>query len=226
MTAWIWAVWAILHKDLTREFRTWERLVAMASFAILTAILFNYALDRTEVDPARIASGLIWMTVLFSGLLGLGRTFHLEEEEDALVGLLLTPIPREALYFGKVAANAVLLGVIGGLLLGVFGLFFGLEVRGNPWALAGVMALGIVGFTAVGTLFSAISAGTTMGESLLPLLVFPLLVPLILFGGRATALVLSGGPAEALGGPVRMLGAFAVLALVTGGLLFRYVVEE
>lgn len=226
MKGWLGATWAVLQKDLTREFRTWERLVSMASFAVLTAILFNYALDRTEVDPARIASGLIWMTVLFSGLLGLGRTFHLEEEEDALVGLLLTPISREALYFGKVAANAVLLGIIGGLLLAVFGLFFGLEIQGNPWALAGVMGLGIVGFTAVGTLFSAISAGTTMGESLLPLLVFPLLVPLILFGGRATALVLSGGPAEALEGPVRMLVAFAVLALVTGGVLFRYVVEE
>ena len=166
------------------------------------------------------------MTIIFGGMLGLGRTFHLEEEEGAFQGILLSPIPRDALYLGKVVANFLLLALVTALVFGVFSLFFGLDIGDHPFALAGVVLLGILGFVAIGTLFSAISARTAMGDTLLPILVFPLLIPLIIYGVTATSRLFQGLPVSEVDGNIRMLGAFAVVALAAGAGLFRYVVEE
>jgi len=217
---------AIVWKDVVVELRTRERMAAMGGFTILVGVLFNYAIDPTVVEPQAIASGLIWMTIIFGGMLGLGRTFHLEEEEGAFQGILLSPIPRDALYLGKVVANFILLAVVTGLVFGVFTLFFGLQMGSHPFALAGVVLLGILGFVAIGTLFSAISARTTMGDTLLPILVFPLLIPLIIYGVTATSRLFQNLPVSEVDGNLRMLGAFAVVALAAGAGLFRFVVEE
>jgi heme exporter protein B len=217
---------AIVWKDVVVEFRTRERVAAMGGFTILVGVLFNYAIDPTAVEPQAIAAGLIWMTIIFGGMLGLGRTFSLEEEEGAFQGILLSPIPRDAIYLGKVVSNFIILSVVTLLVFAVFALFFGLSFGGHPLALAGVVLLGILGFVAIGTLFSAISSGTTMGETLLPILVFPLLIPIIIYGVTATGSLFAGLPASEVDGNIRMLGAFAVLALFAGAGLFRYVVEE
>jgi heme exporter protein B len=217
---------AVIWKDVVVEFRTRERIAAMGGFTILVGILFNYAIDPTVVEPQAIASGLIWMTIVFGGMLGLGRTFHLEEEEGAFQGILLSPIPRDALYLGKVTANFLLLTAVTALVFGVFALFFGLEFGAHPLALAGVVLLGILGFVATGTLFSAISARTTMGETLLPILVFPLLIPVVIYGVTSTSRLFQGLPVSEVDGNIRMLGAFAVVALAAGAGLFRFVVEE
>jgi len=217
---------AIVWKDVVVELRTRERIAAMGGFTVLVGILFNYAIDPTVVAPQAIASGLIWMTIIFGGMLGLGRTFSLEEEEGAFQGILLSPIPRDAIYLAKVLANFIILTVVTGLVFGVFALFFGLEFGGHPLALAGIVLLGILGFVAIGTLFSAISAGTTMGDTLLPILVFPLLIPLIIYGVTATSSLFADRPVSEVDGNIRMLGAFAAVALFAGAGLFRYVVEE
>jgi heme exporter protein B len=217
---------AIVWKDVAVELRTRERIAAMGGFTILVGVLFNYAIDPTVVEPQAIASGLIWMTIIFGGMLGLGRTFHLEEEEGAFQGILLSPIPRDALYLGKVVSNFILLTAVTMLVFGVFALFFGLGFGGHPLALAGVVLLGILGFVAIGTLFSAISAGTSMGDTLLPILVFPLLIPLIIYGVTATSRLFQDLPVSEVDGNLRMLGAFAVVALAAGAGLFRFVVEE
>jgi heme exporter protein B len=198
----------------------------MGGFTVLVGILFNYAIDPTVVEPQAIASGLIWMTVVFGGMLGLGRTFQLEEEDGAFQGILLSPIPRDALYLGKVVANFILLSLVTLLVFGVFALFFGLDFGGHPVALAGVVLLGILGFVAIGTLFSAISARTSMGETLLPILVFPVLIPVVIYGVTATSSLFAGLPVSEIDGNLRMLGAFALVALAAGAGLFRYVVEE
>jgi heme exporter protein B len=208
------------------ELRTRERIAAMGGFTILVGVLFNYAIDPTVVEPQAIASALIWMTIVFGGMLGLGRTFHLEEEEGAFQGILLSPIPRDALYLGKVVANFILLTAVTILVFGVFTLFFGIQLGGHPLALVGVVLLGILGFVAIGTLFSAMSARTSMGESLLPILVFPLLIPVVIYGVTATSRLFQGLPVSEVDGNIRMLGAFAVVALAVGAGLFRFVVEE
>ncbi len=218
--------WIVAEKDLRVELRTRERVAAMGAFVVLTALLFNYAVDRTVVHPGRIAAGLIWMTLVLAGLLGLGRTFELEKEDGALQGLLAAPLPREALYLGKVLSNTVLLAGVTLVTVLVFAFFYQVQLPGNPLPLAGVLLLGVVGFAALGTLFSGITAGTRMGETLLPVLLFPLLVPVVMFGASATATLLAGFPASEVAGAARILGAFALIALAAGVALFRYIVEE
>lgn len=219
-------VWTIAAKDLRIELRTRERLAAMGAFVVLTAVLFNYAVDRTVVQPREIAAGLVWITIVLGGLLGLGRTFELEKEDGALQGLLVAPVPRDALYLGKVLANVVLLGLVTALTVGAFWLFFQVELPPNPLPLAGVLALGVVGFAALGTLFSGITAGSRMGETLLPILLFPLLVPLVTFGASATADLLAGFPPAGSAHSFRVLGAFTLVGLTAGVGLFRFIVEE
>jgi heme exporter protein B len=217
---------AIVWKDFLVEARTRERALAMASFVVLVGVLFNYALDRSLVRPEDIAAGLIWMTIIFSGVLGVGRTFQLEAEDGAFSGVLMSPIPKDALFLGKVASNYLLVLMMTLLVLGVFALFFDLDFGGRPALAAAVVALGALGFVALTTLFAALSSATAMGETLLPVLVFPLLLPMISFGASATGRLMAGRPFQEVAGNVRILGAFTLIALLAGAVLFRYVVEE
>ena len=147
----------ILWKDLLVEFRTRERLIAMGAFVVLVAILFNYATDWARVSPEDIASGLVWMTIMFAGLLGVGRTFHLEAEDGAFQGILMSPVPKDAIFIAKALANFVFLYIMALLVVGVFIFFFGLEVGGSFGMLTLVIALGVLAFVALGTLFTAVS---------------------------------------------------------------------
>jgi len=217
---------AVVRKDLLVEFRTRERVASMGAFGVLVGVLFHYAIDPVAVRPQDVASGILWMTVLFAGILGVGRTFHLEDGDGAMSGLLHSPVALDALYVGKLIANVVLLWLIVALILVTFAAFFRVGLGPHPWAVIGILALGSFGFVALTTLFSAVSARTSMGESLLPVLVFPLLVPVIIFGVSATSRLMVARPLSEVAGNVRMLGAFALLALAAGVTLFRFVVEE
>lgn len=219
-------VGAVVWKDLVVEMRTRERTLSMAGFTVLVGILFNYAVDPALVRIQDVAAGLIWMTIVFGGMLGLGRTFQLEAEDGAFQGVLMSPAPKDAIYLGKVTANFLLLWAVALLVLGVFGVFFGLDYGAHPLTLLLVMALGILGFVALGTLFSAVSSGTAMGETLLPILLFPLLVPMVIYGVSATGRLLAGRPVAEVSGNLRMLAAFALVAVFAGAGLFRFVVEE
>jgi heme exporter protein B len=207
------------------ELRSRERVGAMAAFAALVGILFNFAIDPTVVRPEQIASGLVWLTLLFAGTLGLGRTFEIEAQDQAFQGVLMTPIPRDALFLGKVLSNYIIMMVTVAFAMTMFGILFALD-WGNPLGVLGTLALGALGFTAVGTLFSAVSSGTAMGGTLLPILLFPLLVPVVIYGTSATNRLIAVRPLAEVAGQLRMLGAFALVALTAGALLFRHVVEE
>jgi heme exporter protein B len=226
MSLYLRQVGVIVWKDLLLELRTRERIVAMGAFAVLAGVLFNFSTDTSLVRPQDIAAGLIWMTLVFDGLLGVGRTFHLESEDAALQGVLMSPAPKDAIFLGKTISNFALLFAVALLVLCVFTLFFGLEIGSSPVALLLALALGSLGFVALGTLFAAVSAGTRMGETVLPVLVFPLLVPMVIYGAGATGRLLAGRPVAEVAGNLRMLGAFALVALAAGAVLFRFVVEE
>jgi len=216
----------IIWKDLLLELRTRERIAAMGAFAVLAGVLFNYSLDQARVAPQDVAAGLIWMTLVFGGLLGVGRTFHLEAQDGAMDGVLMSPAPKDAVYLGKTLANFALLFPVALLVLGVFWLFFGLDLGSNPGILVLALGLGALGFVALSTLFAAVSSGTHMGETLLPILVFPLLVPMVVYGAGVTGRILVGRPVEEVLGNVRLLAAFALIALAAGAVLFRFVVED
>ena len=226
MRTYIGLVWAIARKDLLVEFRTLERLTAMGAFVVLIGVLFNFSIDTTVVRPQDIAAGLIWMTIIFGGMLGMGRTFSLEEQDGALTGILQSPIPLDALYLGKVLANFVLLSVMVALVFLVFGMFFGLTFAGSLVSLVGVVASGVLGFVALTTLFSAMTTRSSMGEGLLPVLIFPLLVPVIINGTTATNRLFAGRPFAEVDGNLRMLAAFAIGSTVVCAWLFRFVIEE
>lgn len=226
MRSYVEEVRALAAKDLRVEFRTRERFASMTAFVVLSAVLFNYAVDWTVVSPQDLASALIWMIIVLGGLLGLGRTFELEKEDGAMQGLLVAPVRRDALFLGKVVANCVLLAAVEVIALFAVALFFQVNFIPNGLPVAAVLGLGTVGFVSLGTLFSGITAGTRMGETLLPLLLFPLLVPLVVFGASATSTLLAGFPATTVYGSLRLLAAFSLLALACGMALFRYIVEE
>ena len=226
MRSYVDLVWAIARKDLLIEFRTRERLTSMGAFAVLIGVLFNFSIDTAVVRPQDIAGALIWLTIIFGGMLGMGRTFRLEEEDGALAGILQSPIPLDALYLGKVLGNFVLLSVMAALVFVVFGAFFSLTFSGNPITLVAVVALGVLGFVSLTTLFSAMATRSSMGESLLPVLVFPLLVPVVVYGTTATYRLFAGRPIVEISGNLRMLAAFAIIFTVAGAGLFRFVIEE
>ncbi len=226
MTTYWKQVWVIIWKDLVLEIRSRERIASMAAFAVLAGVLFNFSIDTTTTRTQDVAAGLIWMTLVFGGLIGVGRTFQLEAEDGAFQGVLMSPAPKDAIFLAKTAANFVLLYAMSLLVLGVFAVFFGLEVGSNfPWV-ALVLGVGALGFVALGTLFAAVSTGTNMGETLLPVLLFPLLVPMVIYGVGTTTRLIAGRPFDEVEANVRMLGAFALAAVAAGAVLFRYVVED
>ena len=226
MRTYLRLVWTIARKDLLVEFRTHERLTAMGAFVVLIGALFNFSINTAVVRPQDIAAALIWMTIIFGGMLGMGRTFRLEQEDGALSGILQSPIPLDALYLGKVLGNFILLSVMVALVFVVFGAFFSLRFSGNPLTLLGVVSFGVLGFVSLTTLFSAMATRSSMGESLLPVLVFPLLVPVIVYGTSATDRLFAGRPVAEVSGNLRMLVAFAIIFTVASAGLFRFVIEE
>jgi heme exporter protein B len=225
MSRFVGQMLTIAGKDLRLEARSRERLVTMITFAALVAIVFSFALDPT-VRARSLLGAMIWVTILFAGTLGLGRSFTLEREQEALTGVLLTPVDRGALYLGKFLANLAILLVVEVVIFPVYALFFQASFAGSLLALAGVVVLASVGFIALGTLFSAITAQTRLGDTLLPILLLPLMIPVVIFAATATQRLLIGRPVDEVVSSLRMLLAFDLIYLSVCTVLFRYVVDE
>lgn len=216
---------AILMKDVRIEWRTRESLASVFVLGVLLLVVFSVAHDpEPEAAPA-LAPAVLWVTFVFTGLLGIQRGFLLERENDCLAGLLSAPLDPSAIYAGKLAANVVLLGVTQAVVVPLVGLFLHLDLWPVLAGLALVLALGNLGFAALATLFAAIAARTRAREVMLPLLLLPLLVPLLIGSVEATRAVLAGGLAAARDG-LTVLAAFDVIFTVAGWLLFAYVVRD
>ena len=222
-------VWTVARKDLVLELRTLERLIAMGAFAVLVGVLFQFSIDTSMIRVQTIAPSLIWMTTVFAGILGLGRTYIIESENKALAGVLQSPLALDVIYFGKVVSNFILLLLVMTLILIVFSLFFNLsfpiEIKG--WlSLAGVFFLGVLCFVAIMTLLSAVAVNNTMGESIIPVLVFPLLVPVMIHAVTATNRIFANRPFVEIEGNLRMLSAMVLIFLMLGANLFRFAIED
>jgi heme exporter protein B len=216
---------AVAGKDLRLELRSRERLVTMITFAALVAVIFSFALDPT-VRARSLLGAMLWVTILFAGTLGLGRSFTLEREQEALTGVLLAPVDRGALYLGKFLANLAILLVVELAVFPVYALFFQTSFAGSLPALALVVVLATIGFIALGTLFSAITAHTRLGDTLLPILLLPLMMPVVIFAATATQRLLIGRPVEEIAASLRMLLAFDLIYVAVCAAIFRYVVDE
>jgi heme exporter protein B len=218
--------WAMTWKDVTVELRARERVTAMLFFAALVLFIFNFALGPDREKLREVAPGLLWLAFLFTGMLGLGRSFQAERENECFEALLLTPGDRESIYYGKLAGNVLFMVMAEALILPLFGILYNLDIWGLlPWL--GVVAfLGTLGFSAVGTLLAAMTAHLRAREVMLPLLLFPLTVPVILASVRATEAILAGGGLGEASHWLKLLVGFDVIFLVVSPLVFEFVLEE
>ncbi len=216
---------AILWKDLLVEWRSRERVVAMLIFSLLVVVVFHFALPGgATVQTRDTAPGLLWIAYVFSALLGLGRAFTLELENDALSAMALVPADRGWVFLGKGAANLVILAVVQLVTAVFFGLVFAIDLASIAAPLAGIVALGSLGLCSVGTLFSAVAARTRFREVMLPLLLLPLLIPVLSGAVRATSALLTEGavPFE----PIQLLLVIDAVYLIVSFLCFEYVLDE
>lgn len=215
----------ILRKDLRIEWRTRESVSSLVTLGILLLVVFTVAHDPTPEEAVRLAPSVLWATFVFTGLLGVQRSFLLERDQDCLAGLLLAPIDPAAIYVGKLLANLVLLGTMQAIVVPLVALLLHVDFSAVLPGLLVVLSMGNLGFAASATLFAAIAVRTRAREVLLPLLLLPLSLPVLIAGVKATQAVLAGGLAAA-GDALGVLGAFDVIFTVAGWLLFTYVVQD
>ena len=226
MTEVLRRTWAMTWKDVTVELRARERVTAMLFFAALVLFIFNFALGPDRERLAEGASGLLWLAFLFTGMLGLGRSFQAERENECFEELLLTPGDRESIYFGKLAGNVLFMCMAEAMILPLFGILYNLDIWRHIPALALIALLGTVGFSTIGTLLAAMTAHLRAREVMLPLLLLPLTVPVVLGSVRATDAILGGGGLAEVSHWVKLLAGFDVVFLVACPLAFEFVLEE
>jgi heme exporter protein B len=205
------------------EARSRETVFSLFVLGVLVLLIFNFAIDVVPANIGRLAPGVLWIAILFSAMLGLGRTFLIERENGCMTALLLAPIDRGSLFLAKLLVNVLLLAVFELLLLPVFVLFFDLTLDGRLLNLAVVLGLGTIGLAATGTLFALAALGTRARELMLPLLVLPLQIPLLIAAVKATDIVLRGEALASLGAWGSILIAFDVLFVTLGWLLFEFI---
>lgn len=182
--------WLILRKDLTVEVRSREIVYTTVFFAIACVLVFAFALVKEGKAPEDGAAGILWISVMFAGNLALGRTFERERQSETLRALLLGPAPRPAVYVGKLLGILALLAGTEALLVPLVALFFQAPLLKHPLWLIAILATGTTGFAAVGTLFAAMLVRARSRDVLLPVLLYPITVPVIIAGVRGTATLL------------------------------------
>lgn len=215
-------VWTILHKDIRCELRSKQMWAGMGLFALLVLVIFNFAFDLRVDNKAAVAPGALWVAFVFASFLGLGRTIAAEREQGSLDRLLLCPVDRKAIYLAKLLGNVLFIGVVEIVALPVFAILF--NVPFSVGGLLPIVLLGTVGIASVGTLFSVMAAATSARELLLPILVFPLIVPIVIASVRATSalMVVTSNEPPWLG----LIAAFDAIFLSLSTVLFEHVIEE
>jgi heme exporter protein B len=220
------AVGAIVWKDVVMERHTRQILLIMLLFSIVSIIVFNFALEG-ELEAARnVASGLMWVTILLAGTLGLNRSLASEQENRSMDAMLMAPVDRSALYVGKVMSITLFTLIVELILIPLFIVFFNKPFWRPP--VIGILFLGTIGYVAAGVLVTTMSIQTRAREVLLPVLLLPLTLPSVLAAATAaSAYMLPQLPAwSEVRFPIALVVAFDVLMLTAGFLTFHYVVEE
>jgi len=185
------SAWRITQKDLLIEVRTREILYTTLFFAVSCVLVFAFGFvdEGRALDGA--AAGILWIAIAFSGTLALGRTFERERQSETIRALLMTPVDRPALYLGKLAGVLLLLAAVEAIVVPLIALMFQAPVFAHPWLMGGLLLTGTLGFAAVGTLFAAMLGRSRSRDVLLPVLLYPITIPVIIAGVRGTAALLA-----------------------------------
>jgi heme ABC exporter ATP-binding subunit CcmA/heme exporter protein CcmB len=217
---------AVAWKDLTAERRTRANLNAVLFFAGLMLLLFGFALGPDAAALRAAGAGIVWLTVLYSGVLVFQRSYQLELEGGGLEVLLLSPGDRRSIFLGKLAANLALVLLVEAVVLPLSAALFHLPLGESFLGIVGILLLGTLGFVTLGTFYAALASRVRAREVLLPLLLFPMLVPLLVGAVEATDALLSRNAMGDAGSWARLLAAFDLIFLVASTLAFEYVIED
>ena len=224
MTRFLRQAWTIASKDLRIELRNKEVINAALAFSLVVLMLFSFSFDPVgNPDVRDMAGGLLWITYLFSGILILNRSFARETANECMDALIASPMSGAALFLGKAVANSVLLLIVELISLPLFSVFYGARWGDGLPTLLLVLVLGTWGFTAVGTIFSAITANNRLRELMLPLLVFPICLPAMMACVQLTTLLLLGEPLGDSLAWLRLLIGFDVIFTLLGAVLLEVV---
>jgi heme exporter protein B len=218
------AVFSITWKDLASELRSRELLSAMLVFALLVILIFNFALELDVAARSAVTSGVLWVTFAFAGTLGLNRSMAVEKDRGCLDGLLLAPVDRSAIYFGKFISNLAFMFIVEAIVLPVYSVLYNVNLF-NPGLLL-VILLGSVGYVAVGTLLSSMAVQTRTRDVLLPVLLFPVVVPVLVAAVKASSGFLQGLAFAEIAPYVNQLLVYDVIFIAVAFMVFDYVVEE
>jgi len=224
MTPYLRTVGAIVWKDLRAEIRSRELINSMILFTLMTVLVFSLALELDADARQNIVAGVLWVTIVFAGILGLGRSLASEKDRGSLDALLLAPIARSALFFGKMIGNLLFVLVIAFVLLLLLTVLFNVTLF-KPYLVLMVL-LGSIGFTTVGTLLSSMTVHARARETLLPILLLPVVLPILISAVRASTGILDEMPSEDWMPWVQLLAIADVIFLVASYALFDFVVEE
>jgi heme exporter protein CcmB len=184
------AVWLVMRKDLLIEFRSREIIYTTLFFAVSVMLVFSFSFVREGIAVEGAAGGILWVAIAFSGTLALGRAFERERQNETLRGLLMSPAERPALYLGKLTGILILLAAVEVVVVPMVAFLFQAPLFRYPAMMAGLLLTGTLGFAAVGTLFAAMLVRTRSRDVLLPILLYPITVPVIIAGVRGTAALL------------------------------------
>jgi len=217
-------VGAIVWKDLRAEIRSRELINSMILFTLMTVMVFSLALELDAEARQNTVAGVLWVTIVFAGILGLGRSLASEQDRGSLDALLLAPIDRSALFFGKMIGNLLFVLVIALVLMVLLTVLFNISLI-KPLLLL-IVVLGSVGFTTVGTLLSSMSVHARARETLLPVILLPVVLPVLISAVRATTAILNAMPRDDWLPWIQLLAVADVIFLAGAYALFDFVVEE
>jgi heme exporter protein B len=218
------AVGAVVWKDLLAEYRSRELLGAMLVFALLVILIFNFALELDIRTRETVASGVLWVTFAFAGTLGLNRSMGVEKDRGCLDGLLLAPVDRSAIYFGKVLGNLIFMTIVEAIVLPTFSVLYNLNLINA--GLIMIVVLGSIGYAAVGTLLSSMAVQARTRDILLPILLFPVSIPLLLAAVKASNGFLQNLEMIDIMPWLNILLVYDVIFIAVAFMLFDFVVEE
>ena len=218
------SVSAIVWKDLAAELRSRELLSAMLVFALLVILIFNFSLELDAAARASVTAGVIWVTFAFAGTLGLNRSMAMEKDRGCLDGLLLAPVDRSAIYFGKAIGNLIFMLIVEAIVLPVYTVLYSVNLF-VPGLLL-VILLGSIGYVAVGTLLSSMAVQTRTRDILLPILLFPLVIPILIAAVKASTGFLQGSATADIMPWINLLVVYDVIFTAVSFMVFDYIVEE
>ena len=218
------ALWAIVWKDLSAEWRSRELLTAMLLFALLVILIFNFALELDARARDSVTAGVLWVTFAFAGTLGLNRSMATEKDRGCLDGLLLAPVDRSAIYFGKAIGNLIFMFTVELIVLPLYSVLYNINLF-RPGLLL-VILLGSIGYVAVGTLLATMAVQARTRDILLPILLFPLIVPVMIAAVKASGGFLQGLPWIEVSPWINLLIVYDVIFVAVAFMFFDYVVEE